>query len=305
MPAGQKEAFDKALIVGIFVWALETTPPAHIFLICGDRDFSNGLHALRNKCYNITLVCPSGVKVSHTCAGAASSVWDWASLAQGSGLKPHDPDAPNPSLKSENATWRSTIPAWKTAPPTSPPPNPTALPAKSAESAWRNSPTAWKVVSQPTASPQPAVTEQQQPVGLPAVKLLKTNPLDGKLYLNSKGKKLIDSAMASLESDKLSPVRNAVTARMKEILEGLGESSSYHSLKQVAEVAVASEYLTPLEGSQEGEIVVLTSRLSGGCWEIIYPHDTTDAYGTDTWHALRTFLETPEKVKRVQTCKSR
>lgn len=103
----------------------------------------------------------------------------------------------------------------------------------------------------------------------------------------------------------LSPIRNTVTARMKEILEGMGESSSYYSLKQVGEVAISSAYLTPKDGTQDGEILLPTARLTDVCWEIISPHDATDAYGPDTWHALRTFLETPEKAKRVQTCKGR
>lgn len=68
------------------LWALDHPPPAHFLLISGDRDFSNVLHRLKFRQYNIMLATTLSAKPS--LVNAASLVWDWAGLARGDQLDP-------------------------------------------------------------------------------------------------------------------------------------------------------------------------------------------------------------------------
>jgi hypothetical protein len=68
------------------LWALDHPPPAHFLLISGDRDFSNVLHRLKFRQYNIMLA--TTITAKPTLMNAASLVWDWASLARGQQLDP-------------------------------------------------------------------------------------------------------------------------------------------------------------------------------------------------------------------------
>ncbi|KAG6542739.1 hypothetical protein Mapa_015814 [Marchantia paleacea] len=86
IPSGGKDSSDRALLVDLILWTLEHPPPAHLFLISGDRDFSNALHRLRMRNYNILLACPAGTTVSPALLGAATHVWQWNSLVRGEGL---------------------------------------------------------------------------------------------------------------------------------------------------------------------------------------------------------------------------
>lgn len=63
-------------------WALDNPPPATFMLISsGDRDFSNALHQLRVRRYNILLAQPQ--KGSAVLVHAARTVWLWTSLSAG------------------------------------------------------------------------------------------------------------------------------------------------------------------------------------------------------------------------------
>lgn len=63
-------------------WAVDNPAPANYLLISGDRDFSNALHQLRMRRYNILLAQPS--EASSVLVAAAKSVWLWTSLVDGS-----------------------------------------------------------------------------------------------------------------------------------------------------------------------------------------------------------------------------
>ncbi|XP_044479201.1 uncharacterized protein LOC123206123 isoform X2 [Mangifera indica] len=63
-------------------WAVDNPAPANIMLISGDRDFSNALHQLRMRRYNILLAQPQ--KASAPLLAAAKSIWLWTSLVAGS-----------------------------------------------------------------------------------------------------------------------------------------------------------------------------------------------------------------------------
>lgn len=76
-----KDASDKKILVDMLFWAVDNPAPANYLLISGDRDFSNALHQLRMRRYNILLAQP--MKASAPLVAAAKSVWLWTSLSAG------------------------------------------------------------------------------------------------------------------------------------------------------------------------------------------------------------------------------
>ncbi|CAN6467018.1 unnamed protein product [Victoria cruziana] len=81
VPAGVKDASDKKILVDMLFWAVDNPAPANYLLISGDRDFSNALHQLRMRRYNILLAQPQNV--SAPLLAAAKTVWLWTSLLAG------------------------------------------------------------------------------------------------------------------------------------------------------------------------------------------------------------------------------
>ncbi|XP_010313877.1 uncharacterized protein [Solanum lycopersicum] len=81
VPAGVKDASDKKILVDMLFWAVDNPAPANYLLISGDRDFSNALHQLRMRRYNILLAQPQ--KASVPLVAAAKTVWLWTSLSSG------------------------------------------------------------------------------------------------------------------------------------------------------------------------------------------------------------------------------
>ncbi|XP_028786552.1 uncharacterized protein LOC114742460 isoform X2 [Neltuma alba] len=65
----------------MLLWAVDNPAPANYLLISGDRDFSNALHQLRLRKYNILLAQPP--KASAPLVAAAKCVWLWTSLLSG------------------------------------------------------------------------------------------------------------------------------------------------------------------------------------------------------------------------------
>ncbi|XP_048128358.1 uncharacterized protein LOC115750498 isoform X4 [Rhodamnia argentea] len=63
---------------------LTNPPPAHLFLISGDRDFASILHKLRMSNYNILLASPESAPP--VLCSAASIMWHWNSLVKGENL---------------------------------------------------------------------------------------------------------------------------------------------------------------------------------------------------------------------------
>ncbi|KZV37439.1 hypothetical protein F511_24846 [Dorcoceras hygrometricum] len=88
VPNGRKDAADKAILVDMFLFALDNPPPSSIMLISGDVDFAPALHILGQRGYTIILVIPSGVGVSSALSNAGRFVWDWPSVARGEGFVP-------------------------------------------------------------------------------------------------------------------------------------------------------------------------------------------------------------------------
>ncbi|KAF5809901.1 putative NYN domain, limkain-b1-type, meiosis regulator and mRNA stability factor 1 [Helianthus annuus] len=81
VPAGVKDASDKKILVDMLFWAVDNPAPGNYLLISGDRDFSNALHQLRMRKYNILLAQPQ--KASVSLLAAAKTVWQWTSLLAG------------------------------------------------------------------------------------------------------------------------------------------------------------------------------------------------------------------------------
>ncbi|OVA16659.1 NYN domain [Macleaya cordata] len=81
VPAGVKDASDKKILVDMLFWAVDNPAPANYLLISGDRDFSNALHQLRMRRYNILIAQPQNA--SAPLLAAAKSVWLWTSLLAG------------------------------------------------------------------------------------------------------------------------------------------------------------------------------------------------------------------------------
>lgn len=77
-------------------WAFQNPPPAHLFLISGDKDFACILHRLRMNNYNILLASPK--KAPSVLFSAATIMWQWSSLLKGENLIGkhfnHPPDGP-------------------------------------------------------------------------------------------------------------------------------------------------------------------------------------------------------------------
>lgn len=88
VPNGKKDASDKAILVDMFLFALDNPPPCTILLISGDVDFAPALHKLGQRGYIMVLAIPAGVGVSSVLCNAGRFVWDWPSVARGEGLVP-------------------------------------------------------------------------------------------------------------------------------------------------------------------------------------------------------------------------
>lgn len=88
VPNGRKDAADKAILVDMFLFALDNPPPSSIMLISGDVDFAPALHVLGQRGYTVILVIPSGTGVSSALSNAGRFVWDWPSVARAEGFVP-------------------------------------------------------------------------------------------------------------------------------------------------------------------------------------------------------------------------
>ncbi|CAA0807523.1 Putative endonuclease or glycosyl hydrolase [Striga hermonthica] len=88
VPNGRKDAADKAILVDMFLFALDNSPPSSIVLISGDVDFAPALHILGQRGYTVVLVIPSKIGVSSALCSAGRFVWDWSSVVRGEGFFP-------------------------------------------------------------------------------------------------------------------------------------------------------------------------------------------------------------------------
>ncbi|XP_042494475.1 uncharacterized protein LOC122073867 [Macadamia integrifolia] len=81
IPHGGKNSADRSLLIDLVYWVSQNPPPAHLFLISGDRDFANVLHRMRMNNYNILLA--STDSAPGVLCSAASIMWQWNALVKG------------------------------------------------------------------------------------------------------------------------------------------------------------------------------------------------------------------------------
>lgn len=103
MPNGRKDAADKAILVDMFLFALDNREPCSIMLISGAIDFAPALHILGQRGYTIIIVIPFGVNVSSSLKNAGKYVWDWRSMAHGEGFEHGDKRVTPHSSEKEKA----------------------------------------------------------------------------------------------------------------------------------------------------------------------------------------------------------
>lgn len=84
IPNGGKNSADRSLLVDLMYWVSQNPPPAHLFLISGDRDFASILHRLRMNNYNILLASKENAPA--VLCSAASIMWQWTALVKGENL---------------------------------------------------------------------------------------------------------------------------------------------------------------------------------------------------------------------------
>uniref|UniRef100_A0A8R7Q2B2 HTH OST-type domain-containing protein n=2 Tax=Triticum urartu TaxID=4572 RepID=A0A8R7Q2B2_TRIUA len=84
VPTSGKDGSDRSFIADLVYWIAQNPPPAHFFLISGDKHFANILHRLRMSNYNILLACPT-TEPSILCS-AATIMWPWEALIKGEGF---------------------------------------------------------------------------------------------------------------------------------------------------------------------------------------------------------------------------
>ncbi|KAJ0238299.1 putative endonuclease or glycosyl hydrolase [Hirschfeldia incana] len=85
VPQDGKNSTDRSLITDLMCWVAQNPPPAHLFLISSDRDFSSVLHKLRMSNYNVLLAGYQERSPGVLCS-AASIMWDWNALVRGNNL---------------------------------------------------------------------------------------------------------------------------------------------------------------------------------------------------------------------------
>lgn len=95
---GGKSSCDLLFMADLIYWIAQNPPPAHFFLISGDKEFANILHRLRMNNYNILVACPEvGSKALRS---AATIMWPWEALVKGVDLTPKHVNQPPDGLSS-------------------------------------------------------------------------------------------------------------------------------------------------------------------------------------------------------------
>ncbi|KAJ6835200.1 uncharacterized protein M6B38_122765 [Iris pallida] len=94
VPHRGKNSSDRSFMADIVYWVTQNPPPAHFFLISGDKDFANILHRLRMSNYNILL--SSNDCATPVLCSAATVMWPWVGLVKGENVNAkhfnHPPD---------------------------------------------------------------------------------------------------------------------------------------------------------------------------------------------------------------------
>ncbi|KAB8114353.1 hypothetical protein EE612_053718 [Oryza sativa] len=86
VPSSGKGGPDQLFMADLTYWIAQNPPPAHFFLISGNKGLANILHRLRMSNYNVLLACPSAD--SSVLCSAATIMWPWDALVKGLDFSP-------------------------------------------------------------------------------------------------------------------------------------------------------------------------------------------------------------------------
>ncbi|XP_078160801.1 uncharacterized protein LOC144556172 isoform X2 [Carex rostrata] len=86
-PPSEMYSTEMLLRTNLMSWTAHNPPPAHFFLISGNRDFAKFLHRLRMDNYNVLLSC-SHIQVKASLYYAATLMWPWIPLVKGENFTP-------------------------------------------------------------------------------------------------------------------------------------------------------------------------------------------------------------------------
>lgn len=110
---GGKKTINKNIICDMSFWAVFNEKPSNILLISENPEFSDLIHQLRHRKYNILLALPEILK-SPSLVLAASTIWPWSKLLCGEPPNVVKPITCLPGFeKKENAQVRRGPKIWK------------------------------------------------------------------------------------------------------------------------------------------------------------------------------------------------
>jgi hypothetical protein len=76
-PGKTSKEIEKTMVADVLLWAMDTPPPADIIFIVGNVDFCYVFQKLRQRSYNVFLVCPSMSQMPQGMLSAANDCLGW------------------------------------------------------------------------------------------------------------------------------------------------------------------------------------------------------------------------------------
>ncbi|GLJ50211.1 hypothetical protein SUGI_1068710 [Cryptomeria japonica] len=80
--AGNTNEIEKIIMADMLLWAMDVPPPGNIIFIVGNADFSYVFHKLRERSYNVFLVCASITQMPHGMLSVANECVEWLTFLQ-------------------------------------------------------------------------------------------------------------------------------------------------------------------------------------------------------------------------------
>jgi hypothetical protein len=80
LPPGNNNEMEKRMMADVLLWAMDTPPPANIILIVGNVDFCYVFQKLRQRSYNVFLVCQSMSEMPQGMLGGVNNCLGWLSF---------------------------------------------------------------------------------------------------------------------------------------------------------------------------------------------------------------------------------
>jgi len=77
LPPGKSNEMEKVMMADVLLWAMDTPPPANIIFIVGNVDFCYVFQKLRQRSYNVFLVCQSMNEIPPGMLGGVNDCLGW------------------------------------------------------------------------------------------------------------------------------------------------------------------------------------------------------------------------------------